>query len=147
MAVDCEGKTRNVSISPREHQDGRFQPVEDTLRIVLRKSLAFGVDPYQTNKHSQLYIFNLMYSMYCIYLSYLYVLRMYISLLLSPLNNMIRWRETCRCGWEICTHCIHITWSVTLQHDFMSLLFCYNSVCHSLPLLSANVYESLLLLP
>ena len=36
--VGCDGKTRNVTISSRKHEDGRFQPQEDTLRVVLCNS-------------------------------------------------------------------------------------------------------------
>jgi len=32
-----EGKTGNI-ISSQEHEDGQFQTVEDTLRIILRNS-------------------------------------------------------------------------------------------------------------
>ena len=50
------------------YTDGRFQHAEDTFRVILRNSLAFGVNPCrsfgiyheqankQTNEHSQLYI-------------------------------------------------------------------------------------------
>ena len=39
-----ERKTGNVMISPWEHQDGWFQPAEDTLRIVLCNSWAFCIN-------------------------------------------------------------------------------------------------------
>ena len=62
MAVGRERKTGNITISPREHQDGQIQPAEDTLCVILRNSCAFGVNPCrslgvyreQTNKHSQI---------------------------------------------------------------------------------------------
>ena len=48
MEVGRERKTGNVSISPKEHQDGRFQTAEDTLRVFLRNSSAFGVTPFRS---------------------------------------------------------------------------------------------------
>ena len=35
MAVGREGETGNVTISPGEHKDERFQPTEDTFQVVL----------------------------------------------------------------------------------------------------------------
>ena len=40
MAVGRERKTGNITISPREHQDGQIQPAEDTLCVILRNSCA-----------------------------------------------------------------------------------------------------------
>ena len=66
MAVAREGKTGNI-ISSREHYDGQFQTIEDTLRIILRNSLTFGVNSFrsfgvyreQTNKQTN--TFNYIY--------------------------------------------------------------------------------------